>query len=189
MRKILFGFGLSMLAIAGIAYAQATQQPFSITISVEKSQIKVGDPVDLKVVMTNTSDHDVDCTVNGSNALDRNYLYDVVDEDGRPVPKIEKKYHGGSSVWPCILKPGQTDTPSGGRISVLYDFSRPGKYTIQVSRPVWGDDQRPGTVGTVQNNQADIKSNTITITVLAKDAKPTTDEPTPTTDAPADAPK
>ena len=60
----------------------------------------------------------------------------------------------------------------GGVISVLFDFNRPGKYSIQVSRPIWGDDQRPGTTGTVQNNQAEVKSNTITITVVGPEVQP-----------------
>lgn len=169
-----------MLALAGIARAQTEHQPFTITISTDKPQVKVGDPVYLNIVITNTSDHDVDCTVNWSNALDRNYTYEVTGEDGRPVPKIEKTYHGWSKTWPCILKAGETDTPSGGRISSLYDFSHPGKYTIQVSHPIWGDENRPETVGKVENNQPDVKSNIITITVLPADSKP----PEPAADAP-----
>jgi hypothetical protein len=131
MRKILFRFGWLMLAIAGPAHAKTPMRPFTLTIRAEKQQVKAGDPVDIDVVMTNTSDHDVDCTTVSSNGLDRNYQYDVVDEGGQHVPEIEKKHHGGSSFWPCILEPGKTDTPSGGRISILYDLSRPGKYSIQ----------------------------------------------------------
>lgn len=163
-------FGLLMLGIAGIAYSQTSQQPFAITISTDKPQVKQGDIVLINITMKNTSDHDVDCTGNPSNALDRNFVYDVVDEDGRPVPIIEKKYHGGSSIWLCTIKPGETSHSAGGLISRLFDFSRPGKYTIQVSRPIWGDDQRPGTDGMVQNNTPVVKSNTITITVLPVDA-------------------
>ncbi|MGA3045034.1 MAG: hypothetical protein ABSD67_00300 [Terracidiphilus sp.] len=169
MRKILFRFGWLMLAIAGPAHAKTPMRPFTLTIRAEKQQVKAGDPVDIDVVMTNTSDHDVDCTTVSSNGLDRNYQYDVVDEGGQHVPEIEKKHHGGSSFWPCILEPGKTDTPSGGRISILYDLSRPGKYSIQVSRAVWGDNNRPGSEGKGDNKQAPIKSNIITITVLAGD--------------------
>lgn len=103
-----------MLGVSCTAFSQTAQKPFTITISAEKNQVKAGDPVDINVVMTNTSDHEVDCTAASSSGLDRNYQYDVVDEAGQPVPKIEKKYHGGSSFWPCIIKPGETDTPSGG---------------------------------------------------------------------------
>lgn len=167
-------FGLIMLGVAGIAYSQTSQQPFTITISTAKPEVISGDSVYLDVVMTNISDHDVDCTIYASNALDRNYRYEVFDEQG-PVPKIRRKYpeigETGSS-FPCMIKPGENSRPSGGMISILYDFHRPGKYTIQVSRPVWGDDQRPGTAMTVHNNQPEVKSNTITITVSGPEVPP-----------------
>jgi hypothetical protein len=167
-------FGLIMLGISCVAYSQTSQQPFSITISTDKPEVKAGDPVYLDVTMTNTSGHDVDCAIFSMNhALDGNYQYDVVDEDGAPVPKIEKKSNV-SSAYPCIIKPGET-SKSGGTLNVLYDFHRPGKYTVQVSRPIWGDDQRPGTGGTVQNNQPVVKSNTITVTVVA--SEPPADQP------------
>jgi hypothetical protein len=159
---------IAMLGTALVAYSQ--NAPFTIALSAAKSKVDVGGPVDLRVVMTNTSDHDVDCTTNGSNALDRSYEYEVTDENGRPVRKIEKEHHGGSSIWPCIVKPGQSDGPSGGRISVLYDFSRPGLYTIQVSRKVWGDEDRPGTFGKGNDHAPVVKSNIITVTVVGPTA-------------------
>ncbi|MGA3081093.1 MAG: hypothetical protein ABSD44_06890 [Terracidiphilus sp.] len=163
--------GLLVLGASGVAFSQTSQQPFTITLSTDKPQVNTGDGVLLNIVMTNTSEHDEDCTSNWSNALDRNYKYDVFDEYGQ-VPKIEKEYHGGFRLSPCIIKPGETSSPSGGLISVLYDFSRPGKHTIQVSRGVWGDHNRPGTAGTGDDNQAEVKSNTITITVLPAERKP-----------------
>ena len=153
-----------MLGTAVLAYSQTA--PFKIALSAAKSRVTAGDPVNLVVVMTNTSDHDVDCTYNYSNALDRNYVYEVTDEKRQPVHTIEKKFHGGSDIWPCILKPGQSTQTGGGQISVLYDFSRPGKYTIQVSRKVWGDENRPGTYGKGSGQPGIVKSNTITVTVV-----------------------
>jgi len=85
------------------------------------------------------------------------------------LSKIKNKSNV-SSAWPCVIKPGETST-SGGLISILYDFHRPGKYTIQVSRPVWGDDQRPQTEGMTERNPPEIKSNTIIVTVLPADDK------------------
>ena len=154
---------LATIAVAQMACAQTT--PFTVSVSAAKSQIVAGDPVDLVVIMTNTSDHDVDCTYSYSNALDRNYLYAVTDQNGQPVRRIEKEHHGGSDVWPCILKPGQSTRTGGGRISVLYDFSRPGKYSIQVSRAVWGAESRPGTIGKGGNHPRLIKSKPIVVTV------------------------
>jgi uncharacterized protein YdbL (DUF1318 family) len=153
---------LVLLATAVIALSQTA--PFTIALSAAKSQVKAGEPVDLIVVMTNISDHEVDCTSNGSNALDRNYEYDVTDENGRSVRRIENEHHGGSSIWPCLIKPRLA---AGGRISVLFDFSRPGKYNIQVSRGVWGDENRPGTFDGAGYKHF-VKSNTIVLTVLPK---------------------
>jgi hypothetical protein len=159
-----------MLGTAFMAYAQTA--PFTLTLGAARYEVKVGDPVDISVVMTNTSDHDVDCTTVSSNALDRSYEYDVRNEQGQRVKKIEKEHHGGSSIWPCVLKPGQTDTPSGGRISVLYDFSRPGKYTIQVFRSVFGDQGRPRTFGKGSDHAPVVASNTITVTVNRAEVGP-----------------
>jgi hypothetical protein len=167
--------GLLMLGVTGVAYSQTPHQPFSITVSTAKAEVRSGDPVYLNVVMTNTSDHDVDCTIYASNALDRNYRYYILDEDGQPAPKIRRRYPeiGETfSLRPCILKPGETSLPSGGMISILYDLRRPGKYTIQASRPIWGDDQRPEPSGAVQSDQVDVKSNIITITVVGPEAPP-----------------
>jgi hypothetical protein len=167
-------FALVFLGTAVMAHSQRV--PFTIALSAAKSEVMAGEPVDLRVVMTNTSDHDVDCTTNGSNALDRSYEYEVTDEQGQPVHKIEKEHHGGSSIWPCVLKPGQTNTPSGGRISVLYEFGHPGKYTIQVSRNVWGNGNRPGTFGRGSDHPPVVKSNIIVVTVLPHDDSPTPKE-------------
>jgi hypothetical protein len=144
-----------MLGVASIAYSQAAKQPFTITVSADKPHVNVGDGVLLNIVMTNTSDQEVDCTRNWSNALDRNYKYEVLDEYGQPMPQIVRNHPAPFRLSPCVIKPGET-AKSGGLISILYDFSRPGKYTIQVSRGI-------------QDDPSDelVKSNIITITVVA----------------------
>jgi len=170
--RILLGF--LMLGITGVASSQTYQQPFTLTVSTDKPEVKSGDPVYIDIVMTNTSDHDVECTGNGINALDRNYRYEVIDEQG-PVPKIRRKHPEigeDGSLWPCVIKPGGTAHAAGGLISILYDFHRPGKYTVQVSRPIWGDDQRPNTFGKVEDSHRGIKSNIITITVVGPELPP-----------------
>jgi hypothetical protein len=149
--------GILMLGLTGVSYPQTSKQPFTITISTDKPEVKSGDGVYIDVVMKNTSDHDVDCAINGQNALDRNYQYEVLDDDGKALPKIVRSHHVPGNLFPCIIKPGETSS-SGGLISILYDFTRPGKYTIQVSRPVWGDDQRPEKVGKVHPGSAGIHS-------------------------------
>ena len=58
------------------------------------------------------------------------------------------------------LKPGES-VSNITNVARWPDFSKPGEYVIQVSRHV-NDDEKQGVV----------KSNTITITVLAPDAAP-----------------
>jgi len=144
--------------------AANAKAPLTITVRAVRAEVEAGQPVDLDVVMTNTSDHDVDCTRAPSNALDRNFAYIVTDAAGGTVRKIAKKYPeiGETfSSWPCVLKPGQSANAAGGRISNVYDFSRPGEYSIQVARFVAGDPR-----GTM------VKSNTITVTVLPAKVAP-----------------
>jgi len=151
---------LLMLGATILAYPQTAQQPFTLKLSAVKSQVSIGDQIEIRIVMTNTSDHPIDCTRTSSNGLDRNYRYDVSYE-GQPAPKIIRKHPEIGeefSTWPCIIKPGESASSAGGLISVLYDFNRPGEYTIQVERPA-----------VFAPNNPYIKSNTITIAVLPQD--------------------
>ncbi|MGC2547777.1 MAG: hypothetical protein WA426_18170, partial [Silvibacterium sp.] len=82
-----------------------------------------------------------------------------------------------SSIWPCLLKPGETGSNAGGLISAIYDFSRPGEYTIQVERHTAFDSKSPL-----------VKSNTITITVLPADSsEPDSNNPQPSPQASTNA--
>jgi hypothetical protein len=142
---------LILLCAGTTTWCQTTtaHAPFSITISTESAEVKAGSGVHLKIQMTNTSDHDVNCSGSPSNGLDRAYRYDVRDEDGKPAAKIARKHPeiGESfSFWPCSIKPGQTASAAGGLITVLYDLTRPGRYTIQVSRPISDQDPKSGVV-------------------------------------------
>ena len=158
--------------------AQAAKQPFTLTLSTDKPVVKAGDRVFINIIFTNISDHDVDCTMYWINVLDRNFQYDVRDEYGQPDPERVRDRHEDmeSNTDPCIIGPGEKST-TDGMISRVYDFTRPGKYTLQVSRHIWGDDNRPETIGIVQSNKPDVKSNTITITVLPADEPPPAKKP------------
>jgi hypothetical protein len=158
--RIVFGllWLVSTLAVRDSGSAQSSHPPFSISISVEKPEVKAGSDVYIKIQMTNTSNHAVDCTRAPSNGSDRAYQYDVREVGGvpaskvaRPHPEIGETFHS----WPCVLNPGESTTMDDSLISKLYDMSRPAKYLIQVSRFISGDRKENGVV----------KSNTITLTV------------------------
>jgi hypothetical protein len=156
-------FGSSLLAAILTMWAPASAQPaqpqFSITISTEKTEVKAGSELFIKVQMKNISDHEVDCSRVPTNGWDGAYQYDVRDTHGNLAERKllvpgHPEIKGASSIWPCILKPGES-TNDDHIISRLYDLSHPGKYAIQVSRLITGGHKEDGVV----------KSNTITITV------------------------
>jgi len=152
---------LTCLLAFGIqpANGQSPNPPFSIAISAAYPSFRAGDKVYINIKLTNTSDHDVDCSAWFTNGTDRRYLYDIRDENGQSTAKHDlnpDRYPG--SVQFCTLSPGEGTADSGHLISWLNDFSRPGKYSVQLSRYI-GVDEKEGV----------IKSNTITITVLPAD--------------------
>ena len=145
-------------ASTSVAIAQTAKDPFSITISADKPTVVAGSRVYIRIKLTNMSDHVVDCSSAMVGAFDRRYLYDVLDENGKSMIKTDidpERYQF------CNLDPGES-TGNGERlIRWLYDFTKPGTYTVQLSRFI-GNDEKQGTV----------KSNTITITVVPADNQP-----------------
>ena len=61
--------GILILGMASIACSQTAKQPFTLTISADKPVFRAGEDVGIDVVITNVSNHDIDCTINGINAL------------------------------------------------------------------------------------------------------------------------
>ena len=145
-------------ASTSVAIAQTAKDPFSITISADKPTVVAGSRVYIRIKLTNMSDHVVDCSSAMVGAFDRRYLYEVLDENGKSMIKTDidpERYQF------CNLDPGES-TGNGERlIRWLYDFTKPGTYTVQLSRFI-GNDEKQGAV----------KSNTITITVIPADNQP-----------------
>jgi hypothetical protein len=153
---------LALLIVGGAAAflnaAQSTppkraEQPFSITITPERVEVKAGAEVDLKVRLTNTSNRDIGPRgIFYAQGLDTSYRYDCRDASGKSVAK-EIFAMGGLGDVPS-LRPGES-RDSTAQITNACDLSRPGKYEIQASRSIPDDPK----------HQA-IKSNKVTITVL-----------------------
>lgn len=149
---------LILLGLTSMAFTTEpglpTQPPFSLTLSTEKPSLKAGEEVWVKIQMTNTSKHNVNCTSTDVGPVNLSYQFDIRDKAG----KAAKKLIAHPELIPghfrlCSLEPGGT-VSSDNHISWLYDLSRPGKYLIRVSR-VNSDDESAGV----------IKSNVITINV------------------------
>jgi hypothetical protein len=148
----LFAMTLSM---AGNSVAQRPVELappwYTFAISADPSTVKAGEKVVIQIAVTNTSDKSrglgpanaegfmVDVTVVGNGAAPDTEL-------GR---KWKHKHGAMAGTWGGPIRgvePGET-TKRALVISDLYDMTRPGQYTVQVSRPP-------------------LKSNTITITVV-----------------------
>jgi len=118
---------------------------------------KAGAEVGIHVVKTNTSKYDEDWSdlPNGMASSFDKYRYDVRDSNGNPVGErvIEPADSAATHAKYHKLAPGESQFTIAS-ITTLYDLSRPGKYTIQVSQPV-SDNIQDGVV----------KSNTISVTV------------------------
>ena len=100
-----------MLAIAGIAHAQTEKQPFTITLKAGTPQVKMGGQVILDVTMTNTSDHEIDCSLYYYDLIDTNYpltaLYTYVTDCNLTY---------GSSACP-FYSPAYTSAASGSQLA------------------------------------------------------------------------
>ena len=146
---------LICLAFCICAVSLAPAQKVTLTLTSETPEITVGKLVLINVVMTNNSSREIRCDIGYQNELDFNYKYEVLYENGQPAPRIALKSPINVSRYPCFVAPGKTTVGSGGMISQHFDFSRPGKYSIQASRSV-----------IIAGVTETIKSNTITVTVL-----------------------
>ncbi|MGA9056701.1 MAG: hypothetical protein WB763_09360 [Terriglobia bacterium] len=150
-----------VVALAVLAPCQDRQarKPFTIAISAGSSATKAGSSVDINIRLTNNSSEPLDCS--GSfydlTGQDSNFIYEVRDEHGRMVSKRaypHPELAAGKAILGRTIRPGESITESQD-VGRIYDMTKPGKYVIQVSRPVSFTNQKAGVV----------KSNKATITV------------------------
>jgi len=118
-------------------------------------EVKAGSPVKLTVVLTNESNKKMSGSKGFKKGLDLAYRYEIRDTNG---DVLTSKYHPDRRV-PLeqrtlirLLEPGQS-VKDVIEVNEMYDLSRPGTYTIQLSRQVDG-------------RGLDVKSNKIVVTVL-----------------------
>lgn len=111
----------------------------------------------MKVVLANTSGEDLDISggVDGNTGIRSNHIFEIRNDQGETVPqKVHKQTEPMTgNVFFGVLKPGEKSITVED-ISRAYAFTRPGKYTIQMSRPI------PGS-----SKDEVVKSNMITVIV------------------------
>jgi hypothetical protein len=159
---------LILLLAASVAQAQPA---FTITISAGRTVVTVKSPVEVQVILKNTSNQDLRVGVDNSDKAELSgFGAEVTDAHGL-APKITR-YHdvltGEKAAHESVSNPDEhfVVVTSGGLLTVgpgssielhmdigqMYDLSKPGVYTIQVTRT----DAAYGTV---------VKSNPLKITV------------------------
>jgi len=152
----------AILAASGSAAAQTAKTgkseapPFSIAISAAREVVSAGAPIPAVVTFTNTSNHDIGIE---RAPVEFNFKIDVHDSggnrpslaDGSKVP-IEGIETRGGSHFSILVAPGEA-LKIDFEIDKAYDLSKPGTYTIQLSR-------------LDEATKSEAKSNIITVTVM-----------------------
>jgi len=143
---------------------KAQTEPMSLSIEIDKSSVKLGDEIPIKILLKNNTDQSIRLSktrTSGDGSFE--YKVDVGREDHGVVAKKYVEKLRRKEVQPDIppvgsvqfftIQPGETDK-DGVNISNRYEFDKPGKYSVQIERAL------PESLG-----GGVIKSNTITVTV------------------------
>ena len=136
---------------------QPVAEPFTLSISASTPQVRLGEEVYVRATLINTSDEPTDCCSACVAGADRKYQYDVRDAGHESTRKNEIKpndYSGGLQM--CELAPGKSITEET-RVSWQHSFSRPGVYTVQLSRGYMDG-----------GKEKTVKSNVLQITILPR---------------------
>jgi hypothetical protein len=170
MMKLMKTLAFALLAPVVIMCAFAAQTnpdtpKFSLTITTDNSEVALGTDINIGIKITNISEEPLNFIFGNRGNVAIGYQYDVRDEQGAVVAKravrqdpvfhLPSKLPG--STLRGVIQPGKS-IGEATTISDVYQFDRPGTYTIQVSR------KEPG--------MPLVKSNIITITVVGSQPPP-----------------
>ena len=152
MRTLIIPMIVVGLASLGVQAQEQTMPSFSLTIAPSKNVVHAGDPVYIRLKMTNLSAHEVDCSSYYVNGTDRRFKVEIGDQAGHDVKKPEAHPEQmPGSFRECTLAPGESTLEKEFLVSAFHDLTRPGKYFVHVSRE--------------ESNGAAARSNTISIIV------------------------
>ncbi len=135
-----------VIALAWVAtlVAPGPKQLFSLMIAAPKEPLRVGAELRLLVTVTNTSDRNISFITSPGLMPEDGFLYEISvrDSQGSPAPpsayrrtmdkRIPTDY---GSRFARRLKPGESFVDQV-TVTRFYDLSRPGNYTISVTRPM-----------------------------------------------------
>lgn len=148
---------IALCTVALWPQAPSDNASLALSVAAEKTSIKAGDPVSVRLEVKNLSDHDIDLSANidDSTDIDPNFVFEVRDGHGNVVPKKAKQHPelAFGHPRPYVLHPGKTLTEEES-IGRLFDLSRPGRYTVRVS------------CSPRHSTQAAVTSNPVTLTII-----------------------
>src|SRR5258708_31571672 len=129
---------LILLLLGGVAAtvgfgqdSSGNKEPFSISISTSKSEVRAGEPVWVKATLRNTSGHEINASAVRSHGVDVSYGYDVQEISGKQVEKVEKGSIGKhiQNILTLVFKPGDA-SEEDTLVSRVYNMRDPGKHMI-----------------------------------------------------------
>jgi hypothetical protein len=155
MKHVFYVYVFVTFVACACAQASTANASFSIAITPVHPNVTARDDVWIELTIKSLTDRSIvlGSSTDGNTNMDPNFVVEVTDEFGNPVPKV--KYPVPPSGHPVsrTLDPGATMTEQEP-VSRMFDMSKPGKYTIQASGPI-----------TDPPEASIVKSNKITVTV------------------------
>jgi hypothetical protein len=143
-----------LVGCASAAFAQQEPPRFSLSIEADHDKYEVGQPILLKVTITNMTTREISVPFREAYA----YLIVAADENGKAIAKLPPKGVEVGSGTRITLKPKESlaeDLNAGKRL----DFSSPGKYFVRVLYGLLA--------GAGGKPVAEVASNVVSISVAA----------------------
>ena len=154
---------LIILTVYSTSSFGSTTAPFTLTLEAEENPVKAGSEVKVDITLQNSYNRAIHVHL---SLAEMEYTFEVRDDQNRIPPETEyarkakgRGYFSNDQI--LYLQPGESLPKDLLVLTKFYDMSRPGKYTVQVSRAV------PKELG-----GGTVKSNTLTITVVEPTPEP-----------------
>jgi hypothetical protein len=118
----------------------AVTHSFSLTLRAREYRVRAGSEVRVQVTLVNPSDHEIALPQAAPGKPEFDYRVSVYDEWGNSpketdyVKTAEQMRAASSSTKALVTVPAKKTLNSEIVVSDLYDFSRPGRYSVVVSR-------------------------------------------------------
>jgi hypothetical protein len=132
------------LAVSQICVAQSVPTSLAITVTAPRNCVKPGSPMEVRIVLTNTSDHAVSYRVVATGRSSGWAGMSVHDPAGKLLPEKGGPFDGSVFSGKASLGAAKS-IETRLDLAKEYDLSKPGKYTIEVW-PLSGERFKPDRV-------------------------------------------